>query len=208
MPAGETLAELAARIRACRLCVEAPAGKALPHQPHPVLRESPTAPILIAGQAPGIRVHHSGLPFTDPSGDRLRHWLGVDKAQFYDTNRFAVVPMGFCFPGHDAKGGDLPPRRECAAVWHAALFERMPQIRLIVCVGWPAIRWHMHRLGLGGLIGADLTTTVADWRRICTVDGPVRLFPLPHPSWRNSGWLKRNPWFEQELLPVLRSEIA
>src|SRR5688572_8263934 len=124
-----------AAIRACRACVEAPRGKPLPHEPRPVLRASSTARLAICGQAPGTRVHASGTPFTDPSGDRLRAWLDVTADEFYDDARVAIVPMGFCFPGQDAKGGDLPPRRECAALWHHELFAALPGIELVLAVG-------------------------------------------------------------------------
>jgi len=197
------LAGLAATIRACRICRDRPLGRPLPHEPRPVLSPSSTARILIAGQAPGTRVHASGLSFTDPSGDRLRGWLGVSRQEFYDPDRFAIAAMGFCFPGLDAKGGDLPPRRECAPAWRALLMAEMPQIELVLAIGFHAQRWH-----LGADCGKNLTDTVTGWRAI--VERPVRpkIFPLPHPSWRNTGWLKRHPWFAAELLPVLRREIS
>lgn len=160
------------------------------------------ARILIAGQAPGLRVHESGKPFDDRSGDRLRDWMGVDRDTFYDPDLFAIVPMGFCFPGYDAKGGDLPPRRECAPAWRPALLAEMPQIELALLVGGYAQAWHLGEQAVG------VTETVANWRAIMReTSGPVCI-PLPHPSWRNTGWLKRHPWFETELLPVLRAEIA
>jgi uracil-DNA glycosylase len=200
--AGDELATLTARVRACRICVEAPLGRPLPHEPRPVLVPSPTARILIASQAPGTRVHLSGVPFTDASGDRLRSWLGVSSAEFYDPSRFAIVPMGFCFPGQDAKGGDLPPRRECAPAWRGQLMERMPQLDLILAIGLYAQKWHM-----GSLRQGSLTDTVKGWRGIWEAQSPVKVLPLPHPSWRNTGWLKRNIWFETELLPFLQAEI-
>lgn len=167
-----------------------------------MLQPSSTARILLAGQAPGTKVHLSGTPFTDASGDRLRNWLGVSCDEFYDTEKFAIVPMGFCFPGQDAKGGDLPPRRECAPAWRSDLMALMPQIDLVLTIGGYAQAWHMGttRLPL-------LTETVRNWRAIW--DGPSipKVLPLPHPSWRNTGWLKKNPWFEMDLLPFLRSEI-
>jgi uracil-DNA glycosylase len=190
-------------IRACRICVDAPRGKPLPHEPRPVLRVGSAAKICICGQAPGTRVHASGKPFTDPSGDRLRNWLGVSEEQFYDTDRVAIVPMGFCFPGLDSKGGDLPPRRECADRWRAELFGLLPQFRLVLLVGLYAQKWH-----LGGKARGNLTDTVAAWREFAEADGPVRYLPLPHPSWRNNAWIKKNPWFKSELLPYLRSEAA
>ncbi len=196
------LAALTQAVRACRICRDAPAGTALPHEPRPVLRPSSTARILIASQAPGVRVHLSGVPFTDPSGDRLRDWLGVDSATFYDQRRIAIVPMGFCFPGNDAAGGDLPPRPECAAAWRAPLMAAMPQLELVLVIGLYAQRWH-----LGSDRAASLTATVADWKRLWDRPSQPRVLPLPHPSWRNSGWLKRNPWFADELLPVLRAAV-
>ncbi len=191
------LDRLSAEIRACRLCIETPKGRALPHEPRPVLRVSQTARICIAGQAPGTRVHASGMPFTDPSGNRLREWMGVTPEEFYDVSRIAIVPMGFCFPGLDAKGGDLPPRRECAPRWRKPLFEMMPQIELVLAIGQYAQAWH-----LGAARRKSLTDTVAAWREY-----HPGCFPLPHPSWRNNAWLKRNLWFEEELLPVLKRDI-
>ena len=194
------LAALAAEIRACRICRDL-SPRPLPHEPRPVVMPSSTARILIAGQAPGTRVHASGRPFTDPSGDRLRNWLGVDAESFYDPDNFAIVPMGFCFPGLDAKGGDLPPRRECAPAWRMRLMALMPQVDLVLAIGLHAQAWH-----LGAARKTSLTETVAAWRDIVEARTPMVL-PLPHPSWRNSGWLKRNPWFEEELLPFLRAQV-
>ncbi|GMV63433.1 MAG: hypothetical protein AMXMBFR74_26010 [Parvibaculum sp.] len=191
------LDRLAADIRRCRICVESPLKTPLPHEPRPVLRVSRTARICIVGQAPGTRVHASGTPFTDPSGDRLRDWMGVTSDEFYDVSRLAIVPMGFCFPGLDAKGGDLPPRRECAEAWREQLFKLLPQIELTLLVGQYAQAWH-----LGAARKESLTATVAAWREY----GP-RFIPLPHPSWRNNAWIGKNPWFEAELLPVLRREV-
>ncbi|RWO39877.1 MAG: uracil-DNA glycosylase family protein [Mesorhizobium sp.] len=196
------LENFAARVRACRICVENPVGQPLPHEPRPVLRPSSSARILIASQAPGTKVHMSGTPFTDASGDRLRDWLGVSSEEFYDTTKFAIVPMGFCFPGQDAKGGDLPPRRECAAAWRAPLMALMPHIDLVLTIGLYAQSWHM-----GAARRPSLTETVMDWRTIWDAPTIPKVLPLPHPSWRNTGWLKRNPWFEMDLLPFLRSEI-
>ncbi len=198
----ETLESLTSRVRACRLCVDSPAGPPLPHGPRPVLLPSARARILIAGQAPGTKVHASGMPFTDASGDRLRDWLGVTSAEFYDPGKFAIVPMGFCFPGQDARGADLPPRRECAPAWRQRLMALMPQIDLVLTIGLYAQAWHM-----GALRSGSLTATVANWRAIFAAPSQPNVLPLPHPSWRNSGWLKRHPWFEMELLPFLRMEI-
>lgn len=196
------LDRLVAEIRACRICVEHPAGKPLPHEPRPVVTASSTARILIAGQAPGTKVHLSGAPFTDASGDRLRDWLGVSSETFYDPEKFAIVPMGFCFPGQDANGGDLPPRRECAPAWRARLMALMPQVDMVLAVGQYAQRWHMGPSRVG-----TLSETVADWRNVWGRSSSPHVLPLPHPSWRNTGWIKRNPWFETELLPFLKVEI-
>ena len=196
------LADLLAAIRSCRVCVEAPQGKKLPHSPRPVLRVSSAARLVICGQAPGTRVHESGVPFTDPSGDRLRAWLDVTDEEFYDEGRVAIVPMGFCFPGQDAKGGDLPPRRECAALWHRDLFAALPKVELILAVGAYAQGFH-----LGAARGKTLTETLLHWRDHLAAARRPCVFPLPHPSWRNNAWLKKNPWFEAELLPVLRRRV-
>ncbi|ESZ64028.1 uracil-DNA glycosylase family protein [Mesorhizobium sp. L103C131B0] len=196
------LERLTAKVRACRICVDTPVGRPLPHEPRPVLLPSSSARILLAGQAPGTKVHLSGMPFTDASGHRLRSWLGVTSEEFYDTDKFAIVPMGFCFPGQDAKGGDLPPRRECALAWRAPLMALMPQIDLVLTIGSYAQSWHM-----GATRRPSLTETVKDWRTIWDALASPKVLPLPHPSWRNSGWLKQNPWFEMDLLPFLRSEI-
>ena len=194
---------LVARIRACRLCRDAPSGRPLAHEPRPVLRVSPAARIAICGQAPGARVHASGVPFSDPSGDRLRSWMGVSEAEFYDQARIAIVPMGFCFPGHDAKGGDLPPRKECAPLWREQVFATLKQLQLVLLVGLYAQKWHLGREATAG----GLTVTVANWRTIFGKAQKPALLPLPHPSWRNTGWLKRHPWFEAELLPELRERV-
>lgn len=198
------LEALVAEIRACRVCRDQPAGRPLPHEPRPVLRVSATARLAICGQAPGTRVHASGVPFTDPSGDRLRAWMGIDDETFYDLRRIAIIPMGFCFPGLDANGGDLPPRPECRALWHARLFDLLPEVELVLLVGQYAQRWH-----LGARARSGLTATVAAWREV--IEQPTagrRYLPLPHPSWRNNAWLARNPWFERELVPRLRSEVG
>ena len=205
LPVGD-LDQLVEKIRACRICRDRPTGKILPHEPRPVLCVSSTATICVAGQAPGTRVHASGTPFTDPSGERLRAWMGVDSSAFYDVNRIAIVPMGLCFPGLDAKGSDLPPRRECAPAWRETIFSALPRLQLVLAIGSYAQRWH-----LGALARPTLTETVANWRAImhATAEGPGPLIlPLPHPSWRNNVWLKRHPWFEADLLPVLRAEIG
>lgn len=197
----ESLEAFTRRARACRICVERPIGPPLPHEPRPVLLPSSQARILIASQAPGTKVHLSGMPFTDASGDRLRNWLGVTRDEFYDLRNFAIVPMGFCFPGQDAKGGDLPPRRECAPAWRAPLMDRMPQIELVLTIGLYAQAWHMGETRRG-----SLTETVMNWREIFAGPSRPTVLPLPHPSWRNTGWVKKNPWFEMDLLPFLKTE--
>jgi uracil-DNA glycosylase len=201
--AGRAVEDLEAEIARCRICRDTPRGNPLPHEPRPVTRLSATARILVAGQAPGTRVHASGVPFSDPSGDRLRTWMGVTKEVFYDRTRIAIVPMGFCFPGHDAHGGDLPPRRECAPAWRDRVMAAMPAIELVLAVGRPAQLWH-----LGRDARPNLGETVAAWREILARPGLPRVLPLPHPSWRNTGWLKRHPWFEAEVVPELRRRVA
>jgi len=209
MPSDQTedLPALLARLRACRVCRDAPVqGTPLPHEPRPIIQADARARICIASQAPGNRAHVKGLPFHDPSGVRLRDWLGLDETRFYDPALVAIVPMGHCFPGYDAKGGDLPPRRECAPVWRAPVFARLPRLELILTIGIYAQRHH-----LGPRMRGGLTQTVRDWRAILErprAPGEPRILPLPHPSWRNNGWLRRNPWFEDELLPVLRREVG
>lgn len=182
-------------IRACRLCETRFAATATAHAPRPVVWFRPGARVLIVGQAPGARVHESGRPFTDPSGDRLRDWLGVDGDTFYDRERFAILPMAFCFPGYDAKGSDLPPPPICARTWRDQVMAALGNVRLTLLVGGYAQKWH-----LGGKAG--VTATVAAWR-----DHAPDVFPLPHPSWRNTAWLKKHPWFEDELLPALRGRL-
>jgi uracil-DNA glycosylase len=183
------LTRLAAEIRACRVC-----AAHLPLGPRPVIRVSTTARLLIASQAPGTAVHESGLSFNDPSGDRLREWLRMDRATFYDESRVAIVPMGFCYPGRLPNGGDAPPRPECAPLWRERLLALMPQIRLTLLVGGYALT---HVLGRGAM-----TEQVRAFRQHLP-----RYFPLPHPSWRTTAWERRNPWFAAELLPALRSAV-
>ena len=194
---------LVARILKCRQCLDRPTGAPLPHAPRPVLRVSPTARIAICGQAPGARVHASGVPFTDRSGDRLRDWMGVTEAEFYDVSQIAIVPMGFCFPGLDAKGGDLPPRKECAPLWRAEVFATLKQLQLVLLVGGYAQVWHLGRKPTAG----GLTGTVENWRAILAARSQPAYIPLPHPSWRNTGWLKKHPWFDAELAPELRVRV-
>ncbi|WP_091951609.1 uracil-DNA glycosylase family protein [Methylorubrum salsuginis] len=206
MPAAPALqknfAQTAAALRACRICRDAPRfGAPLPHEPRPVVQGSADARLLIASQAPGNRAHRSGVPFNDPSGIRLRAWLGLSEAAFYDAAKVAILPMGACFPGLDAKGGDRPPRRECAPAWRTELLAGLPRLDLILVIGQYAQAWHL------GPRPGGLTETVAGWRDILEASTRPRILPLPHPSWRNNGWLRKNPWFEAELLPVLRAEV-
>lgn len=200
------LEDLRAEIAACRICVENPLKGPLPHEPRPVLQVSAAARVCVCGQAPGTRVHQSGRPFTDPSGDRLRDWMGIGPEIFYDPEKLAIVPMGFCFPGLDHKGGDLPPRPECRTAWHDKLFEAMPQIELVLVIGQYAQSYH-----LGKARKKSLTETVASWREYFETppeQGKPAVLPLPHPSWRNNAWLRKHPWFEADLLPVLKKEVA
>jgi uracil-DNA glycosylase len=192
MPRPALLTGMLAEIRACRAC-----AADLPLGPRPVLQASEQARLMICGQAPGTKVHLSGKPYDDRSGERLRQWLGIGPDIFYDARRIAIVPMGFCYPGRDARGGDLPPRAECARLWHARLFPLLPAVELTLVIGQYAMAWH-----LGVRRKATLTETVRAWREFLP-----SFFPLPHPSWRNTGWLKRNPWFEQECVPYLQAEV-
>ncbi len=186
---GETLEEAAAAARACTLC-----AAQLPLGPRPTFRVSATARLLIVSQAPGTKVHATGIPFNDASGDRLRDWMGVDRDMFYDAARVALVPMGLCYPGRLPQGGDVPPMRVCAPTWHPRLLPRMPAVRLTLLVGSYAIA---RVLGPGGM-GAH----VRRFREYL----PDRL-PLPHPSWRTVGWEAANPWFGAEVLPELRARV-
>jgi len=188
----KALKSLVSEIQACRVCADA-----LPHEPRPVVWVHPQARILIAGQAPGRRVHESGVPWDDASGDRLRAWMNLDRAQFYDKRHIAVAAMGFCYPG-TVSGADLPPRRECAPLWRPRLLPLLKNVRLTLLVGSYAQRYH-----LGAAVKRTLGETVRDWRAL-----PENVMPLPHPSWRNTGWLKRNPWFEKDLVPELRRRVC
>lgn len=188
----ETFAATLARIRACTLC-----APHLPLGPRPVLRASPTARLLIVGQAPGTRVHETGIPWNDRSGDRLRHWLDLDGGRFYDDSRVAIVPSGLCYPGRDPKGGDLPPRPECAPLWHPVILPLLTRVELVLAVGSYA-----QAVLLGDGRRATMTATVAAWR-----DYAPRLIPLPHPSWRTTAWERKNPWFTADLLPQLRQRV-
>ncbi len=181
-------------IGACGLCAERFAATSTAHAPRPVIWFAPGARILVAGQAPGARVHASGRPFDDPSGLRLRDWMGVTEAEFWDRSRIAFVPMAFCFPGYDRSGNDLAPPAICARTWRADVMAMLGDVRLTVIVGGAAARWH---LGPG-----KVTDRVARWR-----DLAPQVFALPHPSWRNTGWLKRHPWFQAETVPALRTAV-
>jgi uracil-DNA glycosylase len=188
----ESLAALTARMRACRLCE--------PHLPlgaNPVFRLSETARLLIIGQAPGTRVHETGIPWNDRSGDRLRQWLDLDRDTFYDPARVAILPTGLCYPGRLPRGGDRPPRPECAPLWHSQVLEHLPAIGLTLLVGSYA---QAHSLGAARR--ATLTDTVAAWR-----DYLPRFLVLPHPSWRTTAWERKNPWFAAELLPEARQRV-
>lgn len=186
------LDQLLHQVRACTLC-----APHLPHGPRPVLRAGETARLLLVGQAPGRKVHDTGIPWNDASGERLRRWLGMDRDSFYDESRIAIIPTGLCFPG-TGKQGDLPPRPECAPRWHPPLRAALPHLRLTLLIGQYAQAYY-----LGGRAKQTLTDTVAAWREYL----PAYL-PLPHPSPRNQMWLKRNPWFERDLLPELRAKVA
>jgi uracil-DNA glycosylase len=185
-----SLSELLASMRACSACEGLPLG------PKPIFQIDPRAPVLIVGQAPGRITHEKGVPFDDPSGNRLRHWLGVTREEFYDPAKFAILPMGLCFPG-TAKGGDLPPRAECAPLWRNRVLSELPNIQLTITLGKYAQDWH-----LGKDRGASLTETVQNWRTFWP-----RLLPLPHPSPRNISWFKKNAWFEAEIVPALREKV-
>jgi len=197
LPSGPTpateLEALFAEIRACREC-----AAHLPLGPRPVVRGGASARLLIISQAPGTRVHETGLSFNDRSGDRLRHWLGLDRGLFYDEDHVAIMPMGFCYPGRYRRGGDLPPRRECIPLWHERLLKEWPRIALTLLVGSYAIDHYLARQRR-----PTMTATVAAWR-----DYLPRFLPLPHPSWRTTMWEKEHPWFATELLPEVRRRVA
>lgn len=182
-------------IQACRLCADRFAATKTQHQPRPIAWFEAKPKILIVGQAPGMRVHETQKPFWDRSGDRLRDWLGVSEATFYDRRQFAILPMAFCFPGYNAAGSDLPPPPLCAATWRARAMAHLGDVPLTIVIGRYAQQWH-----LPGKMG--VTERVARW-----ADYAPAAFPLPHPSWRNTGWLKKNPWFEADLLPQLRARV-
>ena len=188
----EALEKVLAELRACVACAEQ-----LPLGPRPVVRAEACARVLVVGQAPGTRVHETGIPWNDPSGDRLRTWLAVDRDTFYEAGRFAIVPMGFCYPGRDPRGGDLPPRKECAELWLDRLLACLPRIELTLLIGSYAQAHY-----LGARRKKTLTETVRAWREF----GPDYV-PMPHPSPRNNLWLRRNPWFEAEVVPHARARV-
>jgi uracil-DNA glycosylase len=191
--AGGELTDLMREVRACTLC----AGH-LPLGPRPVVRGGPSARLLVISQAPGTKVHETGLSFNDRSGDRLRQWLGMDRDTFYDETRVAILPMGLCYPGRLPRGGDLPPRSECAPAWHKRLLAHWPKIELTLLVGSYAIDYY-----LGADRGPTMTATVAAWRHY-----QPHFLPMPHPSWRTTAWERNNPWFGAELLPEVRRRVA
>ena len=182
-------------IRACRICADRFAATKTQHRPRPVVWFQPSARLLIASQAPGARAHAGGRPFIDPSGVRLRDWMGVDEETFYDRTAVAIVPMAFCFPGYDRNGSDIPPPKICGETWHDAVMKTLPNVRLRLIVGAASMRYHLGTR-------ASVTEVVRNWR-----DHAPDTFVLPHPSWRNTAWLKKNPWFEVEVLPALRARV-
>jgi len=188
----DPLDSLLAEIRACQLC-----AAHLPLGPRPIVRAKQTAKLLIIGQAPGTKVHESGIPWNDPSGDRLRDWTRIDRDMFYDESRIAIMPMGFCYPGRNPSGGDMPPRPECAPEWHDRLSAHLPEVKLTLIVGTYAQKRYLSKK-------ASMTDLVRGFETHL----PQGYFPLPHPSWRTVGWQKRNPWFEQDVLPVLRERVS
>ena len=193
MPRKTKLDRLLTQIRACREC-----KPQLPLGARPVIRAQSTARLLIVGQAPGLRVHETGIPWNDPSGDRLRDWMGLDRETFYDDARIAIMPMGLCYPGRNPRGGDLPPRPECAPKWTDAVLALLPEIKLIVLAGNYAQHWYLRDRAK-----KNLTETVRCWQEYIP-----RYIPLPHPSFRNNLWIKQHPWFIDEVIPYLRKRTA
>ncbi|HEV8077202.1 MAG TPA: uracil-DNA glycosylase family protein [Marinobacter sp.] len=183
--------QLLSRVRACTLCAEN-----LPYGPRPVIQMAESAKILVVGQAPGRRVHATGLPFNDPSGDRLRQWMGIDREAFYDERQLAILPMGFCYPG-TGKNGDWPPRPECALAWRSALLQRLPNVAMTLVIGQYAHNWHLANPA------RTVTANVQNWEALWPT-----VQPMPHPSPRNNLWLRRNPWFEAEVVPALQQRVA
>ncbi|MCH7805896.1 MAG: uracil-DNA glycosylase family protein [Proteobacteria bacterium] len=187
---GDDLKHLLEEISACRVCADLPLG------PRPVLQASMQAKILVAAQAPGVKVHNTGIPFNDPSGDRLRAWMGIGRDVFYDKTKLNIIPMGFCYPGKGSSG-DLPPRPECRKTWHGRLFQMLPELKLTLVIGQYAHAYHLEQKQK-----PTLTETARAWR-----DFAPEVFPLPHPSPRNSYWLRQNPWFEREVIPALKARV-
>lgn len=187
-----TLATLLDEVRACRACEHE-----LPLGPRPTVRARSSARLLIVGQAPSTKVHETGIPWNDPSGDRLRAWMGLDRETFYDEDRIAIVPMGFCYPGRLPRGGDAPPRPQCAPMWHARIRAELPDIRLTLLVGSYAQAYY-----LGNRRGGTMSETVRNWRAFLP-----EFLPTPHPSWRTTAWQKKNRWFDDELIPELRRRV-
>ena len=194
----QSITDLRSELSDCTICARRFADTETNHKPRPIVWFKSSARVLIAGQAPGARVHASGIPVDDRSGDRLRDWLGVDKETFYDQDRIAILPMAFCFPGYDAKGSDLPPPPVCARTWRARILDGLPNLRLTLLIGGYAQSWH-----LGLPRSARMTQTVRGW-----ASHLPKAMPLPHPSWRNTGWMRKNPWFEAEVLPALKSRVT
>jgi len=192
----KNLNKLLSDIRACSLCAQH-----LPLGPRPIIRASGKSRILIIGQAPGTKVHESGVPWDDPSGDRLRQWLDVPKESFYDETLFAIMPMGFCYPGRQDKGGDNPPRPECAPEWHERVLGFIPDVKLTLLVGGFAQKYYLGT-AQKGTAKKTMSETVRAWREYLP-----RYLPTPHPSWRSTGWLKKNPWYEKDLLPDLQKRV-
>jgi len=184
--------DLVRQVRACQICREV-----LPHEPRPVIQLSESSKILVVGQAPGRRVHETGLPFNDPSGDRIRQWMGVTRDIFYDEQKLAILPMGFCYPGK-GKSGDLPPRPECAPAWREALLARLEDVELTLVIGQYAHAWHLDNAS------KSVTDNVRNWQQYW----PRNIVPMPHPSPRNNLWLRRNPWFEQEVVPAVQARVV
>lgn len=188
----KNLQDLLDNIRVCKLCEEF-----LPFGAQPIVRAKSSCRLLIIGQAPGNRVHQTGIPFNDPSGDRLRNWLNIDRSTFYDDSRIAIMPMGFCYPGKNPKGGDNPPRPECAVHWHKKITKKLPFTEFTLLVGRYSQLFY-----LGKEAKKSGTETILAWR-----DYLPNFLPMPHPSWRNNVWLKKNPWFDKEILPYLRKRV-
>ena len=193
----DSIDDIKARLATCTLCKDRFAATHSGHAPNPVVWFNKNARILIAGQAPGLRVHESNKPFWDRSGDRLRDWMQIDEDTFYDRDTVAIVPMAFCFPGYNASGSDLPPPPICAKTWRQGIVDGLEGVRLTLVIGGYAQKWHLGAQARGGV-----TRTVEAWETL-----PQHTIALPHPSWRNTAWIRRNPWFETNLLPVLRERV-